>query len=105
MSKIGRFDTDSAALSARIDAHARYSSGDMTGWALELLGAGPQDRVMDVGAGTGQQTPRPAPGVRSGRPVDASDESLAALAAEAPVNVRTIAGRFDDLVQHDCGDR
>jgi len=105
MSKIGRFDTDSAALAARIDAHARYGSGDMTGWALDLLGAGPGDRVLDVGAGTGQQTLRLAPQVRSVLAVDASEESLRALAAEAPGNVRTLAGRFDDLAQRDCGER
>jgi SAM-dependent methyltransferase len=106
MSKIGRFDTDSAALIARIDAHARYGSGaDMTGWALELLGAGPDDRVLDVGAGTGQQTLRLAPNVRSVLAVDASEESLATLAAEAPANVRTRAGRFDDLAAAPCDER
>jgi ubiquinone/menaquinone biosynthesis C-methylase UbiE len=105
MSQIGRFDTDSAALTARIDAHARYGSGDMTGWALELLGAGPDDRVLDVGAGTGQQTLRLAPGVRSVLAVDASEESLATLAEQAPANVRTRAGRFDDLAVEPCAAR
>lgn len=102
MSKIGRFDTDSAALTARIDAHARYASGDFTGWALGLLGAGAGDRVLDVGAGTGQQTLRLAPDVRSVLAVDASEESLATLAAAAPANVSTIAGRFDDLAARAC---
>jgi demethylmenaquinone methyltransferase/2-methoxy-6-polyprenyl-1,4-benzoquinol methylase len=105
MSQIGRFDTDSAALRARIDAHQRYSSGDMTGWALELLGAGPGDRVLDVGAGTGEQTRRLAPAVRSVLAVDASAESLATLAADAPANVRTLAGRFDDLAAAPCDAR
>jgi SAM-dependent methyltransferase len=105
MSQIGRFDTDSAALRARIDAHARFSSGDMTGWALELLGAGPDDRVLDVGAGTGQQTLRLAADVRSVLAVDASEESLSALAAQAPENVRTLAGRFDDLAAAPCDAR
>ena len=105
MSQIGRFDTDSAALTARIDAHARYGSGDMTGWALELLGARPGDRVLDVGAGTGQQTLRLAPAVRSVLAVDASEESLTALAERAPGNVRTRAGRFDDLALAPCDRR
>jgi SAM-dependent methyltransferase len=105
MSQIGRFDTDSAALRARIDAHQRFSSGDMTGWALELLGAGPDDRVLDVGAGTGEQTLRLAPAVRSVLAVDASPESLAALAERAPENVRTRAGRFDELAAAPCDGR
>lgn len=105
MSQIGRFDTDSAALRARIEAHQRFSSGDMTGWALELLGARPGDRVLDVGAGTGQQTLRLAPAVGSVLAVDASEESLAVLAESAPGNVRTLAGRFDDLAARDCDAR
>jgi SAM-dependent methyltransferase len=88
-----------------IDAHDRYSSGDFTGWALELLGAGPEDRVLDIGAGTGQQTVRLAPRVRSVLAVDASEESLAALAEQAPGNVRTLAGRFDDLAAAPCDAR
>lgn len=105
MSQIGRFDTDSAALRARIDAHRRYGSGDMTGWALALLGAGPRDRVLDVGAGTGEQTRRLAGAVRSVLAVDASPESLATLADGAPENVRTLAGRFDDLAAAPCAAR
>lgn len=105
MSRIGRFDTDSAALSARIDAHARFSSGDMTGWALELLGAQPGDRVLDIGAGTGEQTLRLAPDVASVLAVDASRESLEAIASRAPDHVRTRAGRFDDLAAQPCDER
>ncbi len=105
MSRIGRFDTDSAALTARIDAHAKYAGGDFTGWALGLLGARPDDRVLDVGAGTGQQTLRLAPDVRSVLAVDASEESLGALAASAPGNVTTLAGRFDDLAARSCDAR
>ncbi len=102
MSQIGRFDTDTAALRARIAAHERFSSGDMTGWALEQLGAGAGDRVLDVGAGTGQQTLRLAGSVEVVLAVDASAESLALLAAEAPANVTTLAGRFDELAARPC---
>ncbi len=105
MSQIGRFDTDTAALRARIDAHRRFSTGDMTGWALELLGARPGDRVLELGAGTGQQTLRLAPTVGSVLAVDASEESLAVLAEGAPGNVRTLAGRFDELVDRPCEGR
>jgi len=105
MSQIGRFDTDTAALQARNAAHARYSTGDMTAWALELLGAGPDDRVLELGAGTGQQTLRLAPHVRSILAVDAAQASLDVIAADAPGNVRTLCGRFDDLAGRDCGER
>jgi SAM-dependent methyltransferase len=99
MSKIGRFDTDTAALEARNAAHQRYSTGDMTGWALELLGAGAEDRVLELGAGTGQQTLRLAPDVRSILAVDASAESLATIDAAGAANVTTLAGRFDELLE------
>lgn len=105
MSQIGRLDTDTAALQARIAAHRRYSSGDMTAWALELLGAGADDRVLELGAGTGQQTLRLAPHVRSVLAVDAAPESLELLEAAAPENVRTLCGRFDELAGRDCDGR
>jgi SAM-dependent methyltransferase len=105
MSQIGRFDTDTAALQARNAAHQRYSTGDMTGWALDLLGAQPGDRVLELGAGTGQQTLRLAPDVASILAVDASAESLAVIEAGAPDNVTTLAGRFDDLLGRPCEGR
>jgi SAM-dependent methyltransferase len=105
MSQIGRFDTDTAALKARNAAHRRYSTGDMTGWALGHLGAGPGDRVLELGAGTGQQTLRLAPEVRSVLAIDASADSLAVVAAAAPDNVTTLVGRFDDLAARPCDGR
>jgi SAM-dependent methyltransferase len=105
MSQIGRFDTDTAALQARNAAHQRYSTGDMTAWALEHLGARPGDRVLELGAGTGQQTLRLAPDVRSILAVDASPESLAVIDAAEAANVTTRAGRFDDLVDEPCDGR
>jgi SAM-dependent methyltransferase len=105
MSRIGRFDTDTDALKARNAAHQRYSTGDMTGWALEHLGARADDRVLELGAGTGQQTLRLAPDVRSILAVDASAESLATIDAAGAENVRTLAGRFDDLLGQPCDSR
>jgi SAM-dependent methyltransferase len=105
MSQIGRFDTDTAALQARNAAHQRFSRGDMTGWALEHLGAQPGDRVLELGAGTRQQTRRLAPDVRSILAVDASPESLAVIDAAQAANVTTRAGRFDDLVGEPCDGR
>jgi SAM-dependent methyltransferase len=105
MSKIGRFDTDTDALKARNAAHQRYSTGDMTGWALDLLGAQPGDRVLELGAGTGQQTLRLAPDVRSVLAIDASADSLAVVDAAAPDNVTTLVGRFDDLATEPCAGR
>lgn len=102
MSKIGRFDTDTAALEARNAAHRRYSTGDMTAWALEHLGARPTDDVLELGAGTGQQTLRLAPQVASLLAVDASAESLATIADAGLANVTTLAGRFDDLLDAPC---
>ena len=98
MSKIGRFDTDTAALEARNAAHKRYSTGDMTGWALGLLGAQPGDRVLELGAGTGQQTLRLAPDVRSILAIDAAADSLATIDAAGRDNVTTRAARFDELI-------
>lgn len=98
MSKIGRFDTDTAALEARNAAHRRYSTGDMTGWALEQLAAEPGDRVLELGAGTGQQTLRLAPRVASLFAVDASAESLATIEDADLPNVVTVAERFDHLI-------
>ncbi|HEY8584245.1 MAG TPA: methyltransferase domain-containing protein [Capillimicrobium sp.] len=103
MSKIGRFDTDTSALEARNAAHQRFSTGDMTAWALEHLGAGVGDRVLELAAGTGQQTLRLAPQVASILAVDAAPESLAVIDAAGAGNVTTLAGRFDDLLQRDCG--
>jgi len=105
MSKIGRFDTDSAALRTRIASHERYTSGDMTGWALGHLGAGRDDVVLDLGAGTGQQTLRLAPDVARVVAVDASPESLSLIASAAPSNVTTITGSFDELARRDCPTR
>jgi SAM-dependent methyltransferase len=105
MSKIGRFDTDTAALEARNAAHKRFSTGDMTGWALEHLGAQADDRVLELGAGTGQQTLRLAPDVRSILAVDASAESLATIDGAGRDNVTTLAGRFDELVTRPCEGR
>ena len=105
VSPLGRFDTDSAALRARLAAHERYSSGDMTGWALEQLGAGEGHDVLDVGAGTGAQAVRLAPVVASVLAVDASEESLGLLAAEAPANLTMLAGRFDELARRPCDRR
>jgi SAM-dependent methyltransferase len=111
--RIGAFDTDSAALARRLEAHARFSSGDMTGWALELLGAGARDRVLELGCGTGNQTLRLAPAIGpEGQvvAVDASSESLAALrdaAAEAGVadRITTVEGRYDELAERTCDRR
>jgi len=105
MSKIGRFDTDTAALQARNAAHQRYSTGDMTGWALEHLGAQPGERVLELGAGTGQQTLRLAPLVRSVLAIDASPESLATIDAAGHDNVTTRAARFDDLLAEPWDER
>jgi SAM-dependent methyltransferase len=105
MSQIGRFDTDTDALKARNAAHLRYSTGDMTGWALEHLGAQAGDRVLELGAGTGQQTLRLAPDVRSVLALDASADSLAVIDAAGAANVTTLVGRFDDLAAQPCEGR
>lgn len=102
MSKIGRFDTDTAALQARNAAHQRFSTGDMTGWAIEHLDPRRGDRVLELAAGTGQQTLRLAPQVASVLAVDASEESLATIEAAGAENVTTLAGRFDDLLGQPC---
>lgn len=105
MSRIGRYDTDSAALRARIELNQRLSTGDMTGWALGQLDAQPGDRVLDVGAGTGEQTLRLASRVAAVVAVDASPESLATIDESGATNVTTIAGSFDALATRECAQR
>lgn len=103
---LGRFDTDSSALTARIDAHERFGGGDFPGWALGALGAKPGERVLDLGCGTGRQTLPLASAGCTVTAIDASGESLAAVRDAArdggvAERVRTLQRRFDDLAPGD----
>jgi 2-polyprenyl-3-methyl-5-hydroxy-6-metoxy-1,4-benzoquinol methylase len=96
MSRIGRFDTDSEALRARITAHERAGSADFDGWVASQLDVHTGQRVLDLGAGTGKQS---VPAAHAVGPeghvvaVDASAESLAALADRA--REEGVDGRVD----------
>ncbi len=42
-------------LRTRIDIHARYGKRDIDAWMLEMVGPRPDQRILDVGCGSGKQ--------------------------------------------------
>ncbi len=83
---LGAFDTDAAALRRRIQAHERYGSRDLNPWVLEHLELEHDQRVLELGCGTGKQTLPIAHAVGpNGRvlAIDVSGEALAELERQA----------------------
>jgi len=56
MGKIGRFDTDTDALTARIDAHAVYGKHNLEEWVFSRLDVRQGQQILELGCGTGKQT-------------------------------------------------
>ncbi len=86
MGKIGRFDTDSRALTTRIKAHAVYGSRNLEEWAFSQLDVQPRQRILELGCGTGKQTIPLAHLVGAEGHITAMDsavESLSLLRTEA----------------------
>jgi ubiquinone/menaquinone biosynthesis C-methylase UbiE len=54
--QLGKFDTDTSALMARISAHAVYGSANLEDWIFRQLDVRPKQRVLELGCGTGKQT-------------------------------------------------
>jgi SAM-dependent methyltransferase len=86
MGVIGKFDTDTAALTKRLEAHERFSSLDLNEWCFGLLGVSPGIEILELGCGTGKQTLPLARLVgRRGRvtALDISQEALDVLRQQA----------------------
>ncbi len=56
MGRLGKFDTDTDALTARIHAHAVYGSHSLEEWVFGHLHVQPRQHILDLGCGTGKQT-------------------------------------------------
>jgi SAM-dependent methyltransferase len=107
--RFGAFDTDTAALRRRIEAHARYGTRDLDPWVLDLLELAPGQHVLDLGCGTGKQTLPVADAVGPDGhvvAVDASPDALAALTAAAEdrdlaERITPRRTRFEDISEID----
>jgi SAM-dependent methyltransferase len=97
------FDSDTAALSARIDANQRAARHDMDDWIADIVEPGAGQRLLDLGCGTGKQVfkfiDRIGP---SGHltAVDVSDDAVELVAArarrEGRDNVAVVRAAFDE---------
>ncbi len=56
MGRLGKFDTDTDALTARIQAHAVYGSRNLEEWVFSQLDVQPRQHILELGCGTGKQT-------------------------------------------------
>jgi ubiquinone/menaquinone biosynthesis C-methylase UbiE len=56
MGQLGKLDTDTNALTARINAHAVYGSRDLEEWVFGQLNVEPSQNILELGCGTGKQT-------------------------------------------------
>ena len=56
MGKLGKLDTDTKALTARINSHAIYGSHNLEEWVFSQLDVRPRQRILELGCGTGKQT-------------------------------------------------
>ncbi len=101
MGTLGKFDTDAAALTKRLEAHDRFGASDLNQWCFELLNLSPGMEILELGCGTGKQSLPLARLVgETGRvtAVDISQEALDTLrqqALEAGVGARIAIRRAD----------
>lgn len=56
MGQLGKLDTDTDALTARINAHAVYGSRNLEEWVFSQLDVQPNHHILELGCGTGKQT-------------------------------------------------
>lgn len=104
----GRFDTDAAALTRRIEAHGKYGSNDLNDWIFGLLVLREGLSILDLGCGTGKQTIPMANAVgETGRlfSVDLSQDALNLLSTSARElglerRITACCSALDDLEQH-----
>jgi SAM-dependent methyltransferase len=105
--KVGRFDSDAAALKQRIRSNERFGSADLNSWIFAELDVHAGMSVLDLGCGTGKQAlPLSRIVGEDGRvtAIDISDVALAELrrqAADSGVSERidTHCVGLDDLAE------
>jgi ubiquinone/menaquinone biosynthesis C-methylase UbiE len=56
MGQLGKFDTDSEALTRRIQAHDRFGVKDLNSWMFAQLDLAEGMTILDLGCGTGKQS-------------------------------------------------
>jgi SAM-dependent methyltransferase len=88
--------TDSTALQTRIGLQEKLSSFDLNGWIFSHFPYQVGERWLDLGCGTGKQSVPLAKAGCEVTAVDASEESLAKVRAEAPA-VRTVLSDMDEF--------
>jgi len=108
MAQIGKFDTDTTALTKRIKAHDKYGSNDLNSWIFKNLNIKENHTLIDLGCGTGKQSIPSAKVVgEEGHvfSIDLSQEALTILqdkATQLNLNkqITTICSRHDDIDKH-----
>jgi ubiquinone/menaquinone biosynthesis C-methylase UbiE len=106
--KIGKFDSDAAALKQRLAITERYGSADLNEWIFANLDARPGQDALELGPGTGKQTLPLAEIVGERGHVTAVDISEAALRdlrrdaerAGLGSRIRTLHVGMDDFDDH-----
>ena len=81
MGKLGKFDTDAAALTKRMQAHDLFSALDLNQWCFDLLNISRGTSILELGCGTGKQSLAMASLIGDGGHVTAVDISQQALDA------------------------
>ena len=56
MGRLGELDTDTEALTNRINAHAAFGKRNLEEWVFALLDVRPGHNILELGCGTGKQT-------------------------------------------------
>ena len=108
MMEQGKFDTDVAALTRRIEAHGKYGSNDLNDWIFGLIALREGLSILDLGCGTGKQTIPMANAVgETGRlfSVDVSQDVLDFLSKSArdlgfERRITARCSALDDLERH-----
>ena len=104
----GKFNTDTDALSKRIQAHDKYGSNDLNQWIFDNLNIINGNSILDLGCGTGKQTIPIAKAVgKTGNilSIDLSQEALEILLQEAiesglEKRINALCCRHDDVHKH-----
>lgn len=104
MGQIGKLDTDTNALTNRINAHAKYGAYNLEDWAFKILNVQPGQNIIELGCGTGKQT---IPLAKLAGPdghitaIDISEESINILRQQAQneglaERISTVVSGLDD---------
>lgn len=113
MPKLGRLDSDTAALRQRLQSHERFGSRDLNEWIFESLQPLEGAAILDLGCGTGKQAiPLAELAGPAGRvtAVDVASDALSELVARAEKarigdRVRVVLSSLDGARPHLSGSR